>query len=81
MDLKEKPSDNHPVIQNMTKYILERYHPEIGNWGDVAEPEVKDGVHCRWVRYRGNIIIPIDNKDGDGWIRLLGILKYKIGKW
>jgi len=53
LGLKEKPSADHPVIQNMMKYILERYLPEIGNWGDVAEPEVNDGVHCRWVRYRG----------------------------
>lgn len=51
--LKEKPSASHPVIQNMMKYILERYHPEIGNWGDVAEPEVNDGIHNHWVRYRG----------------------------
>ena len=31
LNLKEKPSANHPVIQNMMKYISERYHPEIGN--------------------------------------------------
>lgn len=63
LGLKEKPSADHPVIQNMMKYILERYLPEIGNWGDVAEPEVNDGVHCRWVRYRGGVITPIENED------------------
>ncbi len=63
LSLKEKPSANDPFIQNMMTYILERYHPEIGNWGDVAEPEVNDGVHCPWVRYRGFDFTPIDDED------------------
>ena len=63
LGLKEKPSAEHPVISKMMKYILERYHPEIGNWGEIAEPEVNDGVHCHWVRYRGNTITPIENED------------------
>ena len=63
LNLKEKPSADHPVIKNMMKYILERYHPEIGNWGDPAEPEVNNGVHCHWVRYRGDTIIPNENED------------------
>jgi len=63
LGLKEKPSAEHPVIQKMMKYILERYHREIGNWGDPAEPEVNDGVHCHWVRYRGNVITPIENEN------------------
>ena len=63
LGLKEKPSANHPVIKTMMKYILERYRPEIGNWGDVAVPEVNDGVHNRWVRYRGDVITPIESED------------------
>ena len=63
LGLKEKPSADHPVIQNMMKYILERYHPGIGNWGDPAEPGVNDGVYCRWVRYRNEAIIPIENEN------------------
>ena len=63
LNLKEKPSADHPVIQRMMIYILERYHPEIGNWGDVAEPEVNEGVHNHWVRYRGEPIIPIEPED------------------
>lgn len=63
LDLQEKPSADHPVIQKMMKYILERYHPEIGNWGDPAEPEVNDGVHNHWVRYRGEVITPVENED------------------
>lgn len=62
LDLKEKPNVNHPVIRNIMKYILERYHPEIGNWGDPGEPEVNDGVYCRWVRYRGDVIAPIERE-------------------
>ncbi len=27
------PSANHPLIQNMMKYILGFFIPEIGNWG------------------------------------------------
>ena len=47
----------------MMKYILERYHPEIGNWGDPAVPGVNDGVYNYWVRYRGAEITLIENED------------------
>ena len=64
LNLKNKPSADHPVIQNMMKYIVERYHPEIGNWGpEVVVPEVNDGVHCHWARYRGHVLAPIENED------------------
>lgn len=63
LELNEKPPANHPMIQRMMGYILNGYHPEIGNWGDVAEPEVNNGVHCHWVRYRGEEIIAIENED------------------
>ncbi len=63
LNLKEKPSADHPVIQKMMGYILEQYHPEIGNWGDPAVPEVNDGVYCHWVRYRRETIIPTKNED------------------
>lgn len=61
--LKEKPSAEHPVIKKTMKYLLENYHPEIGNWGAVAVPEVNDGAHCYWVRYRGEGIIPIESEN------------------
>ena len=38
LNLKEKPSENHPLIQNMMKYILGLYIPEIGNWGEDTKP-------------------------------------------
>lgn len=63
LGLNEKPSADHPVIQNMIKYILERYHPEIGNWGDPAVPEVNDGIYNHWVRYRSEAITHIDSED------------------
>ena len=63
LGLRERPPASHPVIQNMMRYLLERYHPEIGNWGDPAVPEVNTGVHCRWVRYRGEAIAPIESVD------------------
>jgi len=63
LNLKVKPSADHSVIQKMMKYILEQYHPEIGNWGEPAVPEVNDGACTYWVRYRGDAIIPIDSED------------------
>ncbi len=63
LDLIEKPSTDCPVIQKMMGYILKQYHPEIGNWGDPAVPEVNDGVYNHWVRYRGVEITPIDNEN------------------
>lgn len=63
LELKEKPSANNPVIKKMMKYILENYHPEIGNWGEVAVPEVNEGVCCYWSRYEGNDITPIESED------------------
>ena len=47
----------------MMEYILELYIPEIGNWGEVVVPEVNDGVHCHWVRYRGEDTSPIESED------------------
>ncbi|MDD4494831.1 MAG: hypothetical protein PHV32_10900, partial [Eubacteriales bacterium] len=63
LNLKEKPSADCLVIQKMMGYILEQYHPEIGNWGDPAVPEVNDGVYNHWVRYRGAEITPIENEN------------------
>lgn len=63
LNLRERPSAGHPVIQNMMRYILERYLPEIGNWGEVVVPAVNDGVHNRWMRYRGIVFTPLENED------------------
>lgn len=63
LELKEKPSADNPIIQKMMKYILERYRPEIGNWGEVVVPAVNDGVYCHWVRYRGLVLTPIADED------------------
>jgi len=63
LNLKEKPPVDHPVITNMMRYILERYIPGIGNWGDPAVPEVNDGVHLYHVRYRGVGVTKIASED------------------
>lgn len=63
LNLKEKPSSTHPLIQNMMKYILDAYIPERGNWGEVVVPEVNEGAHCYWVRYRGEDTTPIANEE------------------
>lgn len=49
--LKEKPPANHPVIQKMMHYLLNRYRPEIGCWGEEMEPGVNDGIHVSWWTY------------------------------
>ena len=49
--LKEKPPAAHPLIQRMMGYVLERYRPEIGEWGQLLEPEVNDGCHVWWWTY------------------------------
>lgn len=59
LNLKEKPSASHPVIQKMMKYILENYLTERGNWREVMVPEINEGVHCRWVRFKGEVTAPI----------------------
>jgi hypothetical protein len=50
--LKEKPPADHPVIQKMMQYLLKKYIPEIGGWGEEMEPEVNESVHVPWWTYR-----------------------------
>ena len=61
--LKDRPSVEHPVIQNMVKYVLERYRPEIGCWGELLEPGVNDGAHVRWWTYPDGEVTPIADYD------------------
>lgn len=49
--LKEKPSSDNPIIQKMMKYVLERYRPDFGRWGELLEPGVNDGIHVDWWTY------------------------------
>lgn len=63
LSLREKPPAHHPLIVKLMKYILERYRPEIGNWGEVTVPEVNDGVHCYWVRYGEEDTAPIADEE------------------
>ena len=61
--LKEKPHASHPVIQKMMKYILERYRPEIGSWGELLEPDVNDSAHVWWWTYGEDDYSPVANED------------------
>ena len=61
--LKEKPPASHPVIQKMMKYLLERYQPEIGSWGELLEPEVNDSTHVRWWTYGEDDHSPVADED------------------
>lgn len=61
--LKERPSANHPVIKKMMEYVLERYRPEMGCWGELLEPGVNDGAHVRWWTYPDCDITPSTDVD------------------
>ncbi|MCH5351969.1 MAG: hypothetical protein J1E06_00630 [Acutalibacter sp.] len=61
--LKERPSADNPAIQKMVKYLLERYRPDFGCWGELLEPEVNDGMHVRWWTYPDCEIMPKANAD------------------
>ena len=61
--LKEKPSAEHPLIKKMMNYVLERYKPESGGWGELLEPEVNDFAHVFAWTYGEDVFGPIDNED------------------
>ncbi len=62
LNLEKKPSADHPIIRKTMNYLLDNYLPGIGNWCEVVVPAVNDGVHCHWVRYRGEDTTPIENE-------------------
>ncbi|MBN2074242.1 MAG: hypothetical protein JW762_01695 [Dehalococcoidales bacterium] len=45
----------------MMRYVLERYRPEIGCWGDMLEPEVNDSTHVWWWTYGEDNFSPTDD--------------------
>ena len=61
--LKEKPSADNPVIRRMMKYLLERYRPDFGRWGELLEPGVNDGLHVRWWTYPDCDVTPKEDAD------------------
>lgn len=63
LSLEKKPSADHPLIRKTINYLLDNYLPGIGNWCEVVVPAVNDGVHCHWVRYRGEDVTPIGDED------------------
>ena len=62
LGMKERPSYRLPIIQNTMEYLLEAYLPERGNWGEVVVPQVNDGIHCHWSRWRGEDNSPIADR-------------------
>ena len=61
--LREKPPANHPVIQKMMAYVLERYRSETGCWGELLTPEVHAGVHVPWWTYSEEENAPIADEN------------------
>nr|WP_308627019.1 hypothetical protein [uncultured Eisenbergiella sp.] len=64
--LKERPDAGNPTIQKMMKYILERYQPELGCWGNLLVPEVNEALHVWWWEYKN---IEIYYKDFDSQVK------------
>jgi hypothetical protein len=61
--LKEKPTADHPTVQKMMKYLLERYLLDVGGWGDLYESGVNDSAHVPWCGYNGEENTPILDED------------------
>ena len=61
--MKEKPSPNHPMIRKMMQYVLARFRPELGCWGELLEPGVNDGMHVPWWTYPDCEISPMADVD------------------
>lgn len=61
--LRERPDAGHPAIQKMMRYLLKRYRPEIGCWGELLEPGVNDGAHVWWWTYGKERFDPIAGEE------------------
>jgi hypothetical protein len=61
--LKEKPSADHPVIQKAMKYLLEKYCPDVGHFGNMEEPALNEQAHVWWWSYNENEFPPIADED------------------
>lgn len=68
LNLRIRPSADHPVVRRTMEYLLSLYRPKLGNWGAVTVPAVNDDAHCFWVGYDGEGTVAIE--DGDERIRL-----------
>jgi len=61
--LKEPPTANHPVIKKTMEYLLGRYRPDIGHFGNMEEPELNDSAHVPWWGYNEDEFPPIADED------------------
>lgn len=61
--LKEQPPTDHPVIQKVMKYLLDRYRPDVGHFGNMEEPELNEQAHVWWWGYNPNEFPPIADED------------------
>lgn len=61
--MKNRPSADHPMIQKMMQYVLSKYRPDIGCFGDLIEPETNDGLHVWWWTYGDDKFCPTDDFD------------------
>lgn len=61
--LRDKPSADHPAVRKMMEYVLEKYRPDIGHFGQMEEPELNELPHVRWWGYNAGEYPPIADED------------------
>jgi hypothetical protein len=61
--LKEKPAADHPVVQKTMKYLLGRYRPDVGHFGNMEEPALNEQPHVWWWEYNENEFPPVADED------------------
>jgi hypothetical protein len=61
--MNDKPSADHPVIQKMMKYVLAKYRPDRGDFGNMLEPELNAEPHVWWWEYKPDDCPSFDNDD------------------
>ncbi len=61
--LKEQPSTDHPVIQKTMRYLLDRYRPDVGHFGNMEEPALNQQAHVPWWCYNENEFPPIADEN------------------
>jgi len=61
--LKEQPTADHPVIQKTMKYLLGRYRPDVGHFGNMEEPALNEQAHVPWWGYNEDEFLPIEDQN------------------
>lgn len=61
--LRDKPAADHPVVRKMMEYVLGKYRPDIGHFGQMEEPGLNELPHVRWWGYDPDECPPVADED------------------